>query len=154
MLTPTPRSRRFFVLGLAAQLALVAGISLLAYLGALPRWRWIGQYDYLLHAVLVGPLALWLDGALDYRPIPRTPAPLGPAIVVAVAMTEEYLQRFSARRSSTWHDVAGNLVGIALFTLLGRALRARRRRSGARLAPTPPPGHEPRPALQSRDEMA
>lgn len=120
-------SRRGFLIGLALQVAVVGSLSLLAYVGGLPRWRFLNQYDYVLHAVLVGPIALWLDGIFAYRDVSRrVPVPLGPAIIAAFAVTEEYLQRYSPLRTSTWKDFFGNLIGIVVFTVLGRALFHRR----------------------------
>lgn len=139
---PAPRpALRTWRVALGLHVAIVGAISLAAYLGALPHWPWLATWDWLLHALLVGPIAMLLDGALAWRELARLviPArarlalPLGPTLVFCAAAAEEYLQRFSHRRSSTWHDFAGNTAGILLFTALGRLLA---RRADAAASPT------------------
>jgi VanZ family protein len=113
--------KTFFRAGFAAHLSLVVLISAGAYLGLLPTGvAQVPHLDKLGHAVLIGGLAFFLDGALDHRrihaglPFPR----LGPAIVLLVAGVEEYLQRFSARRTSDVMDYAADIVGVCFFAWL------------------------------------
>lgn len=122
----------FFRLGFAAHLSLVALISLGAYAGVLPNsLPDFPHADWLGHAVLIGGLAFFLDGALGHRRLtPALPFPrLGPAIVIAVAGIEEYLQRLSPRRSSDWGDFAADVIGVCFFAWLSR--RVGEGRSGA-----------------------
>ena len=78
--------------------------------------------DKLGHALLIGGLGFFLDGALYYRRIaaglafPR----LGPAIVLVAAGVEEYLQRLSPRRSSDIRDFAADVVGVCFFAWLAK----------------------------------
>ena len=59
-----------------------------------------------------------LDGALSPRAIVRIPfvPRIGPGIALALAATEEYLQRMSPRRSSSWSDLAANFTGILVLS--------------------------------------
>jgi len=121
------RLLRYFRLGFAAQLGLVALIALGAYLGILPTSiRGFPGADKLGHAVLIGPLAFFLDGSLELRPLVRGwrwPR-LAPVLILAVAGIEEYLQRFSSRRSSSFEDFAADVVGVCFFSwLAGRVAR-------------------------------
>jgi hypothetical protein len=125
--TPRPRLPHYFRLALAAHLALVSLIALGAYLGLLPTaFPDLPHADLFAHALLIGPLALLLDGALAYRLLPR-PLPsfrLAPLLVLAGAGLEEFAQRFSARRTSAWSDFLADLAGVALFAWLSKRLAA------------------------------
>ncbi|MFO0761513.1 MAG: hypothetical protein U0359_33850 [Byssovorax sp.] len=120
---PAPRLRTFFALGLAAQLSLVVLIATGAYLGFLPTTLpGLPHADLVGHAVLIGPLAFFLDGVLDHRPLLR-PVPwarLAPLLVIAVAGLEEYAQRFSARRDSSYSDFFADVIGIVAFSVLSK----------------------------------
>ena len=121
------RLRRYFRLGLAAQIGLVGLIAVGAYVGVLPTsLEGVPYGDKVGHAVLIGPLAFFLDGALELRSVvlgwkfPR----VAPVVVLVVAGIEEYLQRFSARRSSNFGDFAADVVGVCFFSwLAGRVAR-------------------------------
>jgi hypothetical protein len=135
--------KRLFRLGFVVHLSLVVLISVGAYAGVLPTSvPDVPHLDWLGHAILIGGLAFFLDGALDHRslmgapPAPQTPpAPppspwplrkgiafprLGPAIVIAAAGIEEYLQRLSPRRSSDLGDFLADVVGVCFFSWLSR----------------------------------
>ena len=123
------RLRRFFRWGLAAQIGLVTLIAAGAYFKLLPTALPNLPYsDKIGHAVLIGPLAFFLDGALDFRPLTRWSRfpRLGPVIVLTIAGVEEYAQRFSAYRSSSFVDFAADLIGICFFSWLARRVAARR----------------------------
>lgn len=98
-----------------------------AYAGILPTTLPNVPYaDKVGHAVLIGPLAFFLDGALELRPLVsgwRFPR-LAPVLVLTVAGIEEYMQRFSSRRSSSFEDFAADVVGVCFFSwLAGRVAR-------------------------------
>lgn len=115
--------KTFFRLGFVAHLSLVVLISIGAYTGALPTsLPDFPGFDKLGHAILIGGLAFFLDGALGQRrlvaglPFPR----LGPAVIVVAAGIEEYLQRLSPRRSSDVWDFVADVVGVCFFAWLSR----------------------------------
>jgi hypothetical protein len=113
--------KRLFRAGFAAHLALVVAISIGAYTGVLPTAiAAVPQLDKLGHAILIGGLAFFLDGALGHRALLRERAfpRLAPVLVLMVAGIEEYAQRFSSRRSSSWGDYAADVVGVCFFTWL------------------------------------
>jgi hypothetical protein len=120
-----PGLRRFFRIGLAVQFAAIALIDAGAYAGLIPtQIKALPHYDLVMHFLLVGTFGFFLDGALSHRrlvPIPYFPR-LGPSIALVLAATEEYLQRFSPRRSSSWSDLAANVSGILVCAYLARRL--------------------------------
>jgi VanZ family protein len=125
--------KTFYRSGFIAHLTLVVLISAGAYLGILPTAiHGLPGIDKLGHAILIGGLAFFLDGALEHRRVhPSLPFPrLGPAIVLVVAGVEEYLQRFSSRRSSDLMDYAADIVGVCFFAWL--SLRVDERLAPAR----------------------
>ncbi len=120
--------KAFFRLGFLAHLSLVVLISAGAYLGFLPTsLPDLPHFDKLGHAILIGGLAFFLDGALDHRRLsPGLPFPrLGPSLVLLTAGIEEYLQRFSTRRTSDPWDFAADVVGVCLFAWLSRRVDTR-----------------------------
>jgi VanZ family protein len=56
---------------------------------------------------------------------------LGPFLVILIAGAEEYAQRFSARRTSTWSDFIADVVGVLFFSWLARRV-AREEDRGSR----------------------
>jgi VanZ family protein len=115
--------RTWFRVGFALHLALVVLISIGAYTGHLPTsLPDLPHFDKLGHAVLIGGLAFFLDGALDHRTLLRGRAipRLAPVIVLTVAGIEEYLQRLSPRRTSDIADFAADVVGVCFFTWFAR----------------------------------
>jgi VanZ family protein len=123
----------FFRAGLVLHLGLVVVISVSAYAGVIPTsFAAVPHLDLLGHAILIGGIAFFLDGALGHRGITRESAlPLAPVIVLAVAGVEEYLQRLSPRRSSSWSDFAADVVGVCFFTWLARRVSERRSAAAA-----------------------
>jgi hypothetical protein len=116
-------TRRHFRWALAFQLALDILIGLGAYLGVLPTvLPRLPHSDLLLHAILIGLLGGLLDGALGFRRLlPNLVRPrLGQLLVILVAGIEEYAQRFSARRTSTWSDFIADVMGVLFFSWLAR----------------------------------
>jgi hypothetical protein len=117
------RVRRFWIGGLLTMGTLVFAIGLGAYMGWLPTGiAAVPHLDWVAHALLIGSVAFFLDGALGHRPLVRgTSFPrVGPLSVAVVAGVEEYLQRFSPRRSSSFGDFAADLVGICFFAWLSK----------------------------------
>jgi hypothetical protein len=128
--------KTFFRAGFAAQLTLVVLVSIGAYTGMLPTsLPAVPHLDKLGHAVLIGPIAFFLDGALDHRPLFRDHAfpRLAPVAVLIVAGVEEYLQRLSPRRSSDWADFLADVVGVCFFTWLSLRVDAKRVALAARI---------------------
>jgi VanZ family protein len=129
------RARRLFDAGLIAQTAFVLLTSLGAYLGSLPTqlpsWP---HADLAGHAVLVGMVAFFLAGALALR---GRAGWIAPVAVLACAGIEEWAQRFSPLRSSSWVDFAADVIGVCVLSWLARAC-TRPRRSSRRGTPPDP----------------
>jgi len=112
--------------GLALQLTLDVLIGLGAYLGILPNsLPQVPHIDLLFHAILIGLLGAFLDGSLGFRRLtPGLPFPrLGAALVILAAGIEEYAQRFSPRRTSTYSDFIADVVGVLFFSWLAKLAR-------------------------------
>lgn len=117
----------------------ITTIVVLAYHGLLPALPTFAprNIDALGHAILIGLLAFFLDGALDFRPLLRNRVPwlrLGPFIVLLVAGTEELLQALSPNRTCSWSDFVGDVVGIVFFSWVASRILRRREASIARQA--------------------
>jgi hypothetical protein len=78
------------------------------------------HFDLLVHALLIGLVGGLFDGAIGFRRlVPNLAVPrLGPLLVILAAGIEEYAQRFSPRRTSTWSDFAADVVGVLFFSWL------------------------------------
>lgn len=115
-----------FRVGLALHGAFVLGLGVAAWLGLTPAvFAQVDGLDDGGHFLFVGMVGFFLDGALRFRPLwpgrvgwPR----LGPALVIAVAAVEEWAQRFSANRTSSWSDLAADAAGVLLLSWLARRL--------------------------------
>jgi polysaccharide biosynthesis protein VpsQ len=110
---------------LAFQLALILLISLGAYRGVLPTvLPRLPHSDLPIHALLYGLLGAFLDGALGFRRVtPGLSFPrLGAMLVIVAAGIEEYAQRFSARRTSTYSDFIADVLGVLLFSWLAKRI--------------------------------
>jgi hypothetical protein len=115
--------KTFFRLGFLAHLTFIVLVSIGAYTGRLPTsLPDFPHADKVGHAIFIGLLAFFLDGALGHRRIhPSLAFPrLGPALVVTAAGIEEYLQRLSPRRSSDIWDFTADVVGVCFFAWLSR----------------------------------
>ncbi|CAN5924401.1 hypothetical protein BH11MYX4_BH11MYX4_19860 [soil metagenome] len=109
-------------IGFLATVGLAAVLSLRAYRQELPAWLGVGQTDKVLHFALAGTLAFFLDGALRARPAWRGSfaPPLAAVLVIAPVGLEEYLQRYSAVRTSSIWDFAADVGGVTLFIVVAR----------------------------------
>lgn len=115
------------------QLALMALITLLAYLGQLPRSPLEWPYaDKVIHFALFGLAVFWLNLWLGGRTVKRLPLAL--LIAFSCALLEELAQSLSPLRSLELLDLASDLAGMVVFCLasqrLLRWLRAKRPRAG------------------------
>lgn len=129
--------KRFFVIGLIVQTLFDVACGTCAYLGVLPpQLGAVPHFDLIGHFLFIGGMAFFLDGVLERRPLPGGFWSLGGGLVIAVAGAEEYLQRFSPLRTSTWSDFIADVLGVALCVWLSRRLagswaRPREEASGA-----------------------
>lgn len=131
--------RRFMAFGLAAHLVLVLVIAVSAYQGAL--WAYlpaIPHFDLAGHFVLIGGLAFFLDGVLDYRPLTKMSPSwlrLAPVVVLALAAVEELAQALTPQRTSSVGDFLADVAGVVFFSglshRLGRRARAVHANDGA-----------------------
>jgi len=113
-----------FRVGFALQLSLVVALSIGAYAGILPTsLPWFPNADKLGHALLIGGIGFFLDGALEHRRAWRSPS-LAAILVLAVAGVEEYAQRLSPRRTSDIWDFAADAVGVIFFVWMSRRVDA------------------------------
>jgi polysaccharide biosynthesis protein VpsQ len=140
-----PRLRRFYRIGLVAHSVLIVSIAAGAYAGVLPtKISLIPYYDTVMHFLLVGMFGFFLDGAFEHRSIVEVPfvPRVGPALALVLAAAEEYLQRLSPRRSSSWADFAANATGIFVCAFLARriSLSMIARRAAAPASPRPAAG--------------
>ena len=116
---------RLYRSGFYIWLALVVGISIGGYTGILPTsLPSFEGADKIGHFFLIGGLAFFLDGALRQRAIatPSFEIPFAPVAVLVVAGVEEYLQRLSPRRDSSFGDFAADVLGVIVLTLASRWL--------------------------------
>jgi hypothetical protein len=117
-----------FRVAAALHLAAIVAIAIGAYTGELPTsLPSFPHADLVGHALLIGVLALLVDGALGWRaPLRRARwLHLGPALVLLVAGLEEWAQRFSTRRTSCWSDFAADVAGVCFFCWAGERLLRR-----------------------------
>jgi len=100
------------------QMALILLATQMAYLEILPLWllRWPGA-DKVLHFILFGGMAFWLNVWLNYRQIKvyGWTLPLAIVLVMAYAITDEALQSFSPVRTVSLADLLSGLSGIIML---------------------------------------
>lgn len=117
------RMTSFFRASFVAYATLIVLIGAGAYAGALPTTlRGLPHADLVMHFLLIGGLAFFADGALRRRPLWRGHGSMGGFAVILLAGIEEWAQRFSPRRSSTWSDFAADVGGVILFVWLSRCV--------------------------------
>ncbi len=85
--------------------------------------------DKLGHAVLFGLLALLIDWVLRYRNVSlgKLKTPLGPLVVLVLALAEEASQLFWSRRSPDLLDAMADIIGVVLVAGGVRLIRWRRK---------------------------
>ena len=122
-------TKTLWIFGFCLHLGLVLLIAVSAYLGILPtHYKIIPQSDFFGHAILIGLLAFFLDGSLDFRPLISDKMGwlrLGPALILAIAAIEEIAQMLSPNRTASLKDFVGDLLGIALFSWLAKVIATR-----------------------------
>jgi undecaprenyl-diphosphatase len=110
------------------QLSLALLVTLMAYLGLLPYSLLTWPYaDKVLHMLLIGALAFWLNLWLpDWQlQVGRLRLPLAIVLPFALAALEEVLQSWSPLRSFDLGDLASDLIGLLIFYRLSRWAAAR-----------------------------
>lgn len=107
------------VLPIALTAGLAVAMSFVAYAGHVPSAVAGHGIDKVLHLAMSLILTLALGRALRGRVV------LAAAAVFAVLALDEYLQRFSAHRSSDWGDLTADFVGCALAIVLRTTERLR-----------------------------
>ncbi|MCC6457057.1 MAG: VanZ family protein [Caldilineaceae bacterium] len=110
------------------QIALAVMATFMAYLGLLPLYLLSWPYaDKVLHMLLIGALAFWLNLWLpDWQlRMGRLRLPLAVALPFALAMVEEIMQSWSPLRTFDLGDLASDLVGLLFFYALSRWMLAR-----------------------------
>ena len=122
-IVPIVVARRWWT-GLLLVSALAAYLSSRAYAEGLPElFRIVPHFDKVVHFTIAGLLAFFLDGALRRRTLfagSRVAVPLAAVAILAPAAVEEYLQRYSTRRTSSLWDFAADLAGVVVFVTLSR----------------------------------
>ncbi|MCB9162525.1 MAG: phosphatase PAP2 family protein [Caldilineaceae bacterium] len=110
------------------QVALAVVVTEMAYLGILPLHllAWPNS-DKVLHFLLIGSVAFWLNLWWEGRRIPvtaRLAVPLALVAPFAVALTEEAFQALSPLRTASLVDLSADLLGLIVFWYLAeRVLR-------------------------------
>jgi len=148
---------RAWVVAFWGYIALLASISLSAYLRLLPRDTGLlslPHVDHVLHFVLLGTASFLSHRALGGRRIRARSRclrlPLGPSIVGAASIADECFQALVPSRTFDLLDMASNVSGVLLFGLLAEWL-IRRSVSRPSLSarspspPSPPPGERADP---------
>ena len=108
-------------LGLAATAFIAACLSLISYAEGLPLDQ-PPHLDKAVHFGLGGALAFFLDGVLRRRMLRIGPIalPLAAVLTLVPAGVEEFLQRYSLNRTSSFADFAADVAGVAFFVWLSR----------------------------------
>jgi undecaprenyl-diphosphatase len=110
------------------QVSLALMVTFMAYLGLLPLYVLTWPFaDKVLHLLLVGALAFWLNLWLpDWQlQMGRVRLPVAIALPFAVAAVEEVMQSWSPIRTFDLGDLASDLVGLLFFYALSRWVMAR-----------------------------
>ena len=120
---PTAPSSHVHRLGFIGAVAGVIGVSIAAYAQLLPPWIAPGNADKAFHFAMGGVLAFFLDRALRGRAAwrGRLAPPLSSLLVLVLLGIEEYLQRFSAVRTSSFWDFAADFAGVVVLTFAARS---------------------------------
>ena len=107
------------------QIALALIVTHMAYLDILPhRFLAIPYVDKLLHFLLIGSIAFWLNIWFRGRSIPIWGwyIPLALLLPLSIAFVEEVAQIFSPVRSADLADLISDIAGLFFFWWLSRKL--------------------------------
>lgn len=110
-------------LGLGATSLFAAVLTLIVYEEGLPApFTAVPQADKALHFGLSGMLTFFLDGVLRRRMVrvAGIAVPLAAVLFLVPAGLEEFLQRYSVHRSSSFGDFAADVAGVTIFLWLSR----------------------------------
>lgn len=125
-------STKFWRYGLVIHFSMVSMIVVLAYVGLIPtQYKIVPHADLVGHAILIGLLAFFLDGALHFRHvIPGKLAflRLAPVIVLSLAGIEEMIQAFSPLRTASLSDFSADVVGVIVCSWLAKVVSKMKRR--------------------------
>ena len=94
---------------------MVVALSLVAYAGHVPAFIAAHGIDKVLHAAMSLTLTALLARGLGGRAV------LAGALVIAPLAIDEYMQRFSASRSSDYGDLVADLLGVLLAIAIARS---------------------------------
>jgi hypothetical protein len=123
-------TKTLWISGFCLHLGLVLLIAISAYLGILPtHYKVIPQSDFFGHVILIGFLAFFLDGSLDFRPLIPGRIDwlrLGPVLILTIAAIEEIAQMLSPNRTASLKDFVGDMLGIILCSWLAKVIGTRR----------------------------
>lgn len=110
-------------LGLGTSVLVAASLSLVSYAEGLP-FDQLPQLDKAVHFGMGGALAFFLDGVLRRRMlrVGRLALPLAAVLILLPAGIEEFLQRYSIYRTSSFGDFAADVAGVAFFIWLSRRI--------------------------------
>jgi VanZ family protein len=111
--------------GFAATSLVAVVLTLGAYAAGLPPiFDEIRYLDKVLHFALAGALAFFLDGVLRRRMVRAggIALPLAAIALLVPFSIDEFLQRFSANRSSSIGDFVADIAGVFSLIWLSRRL--------------------------------
>jgi hypothetical protein len=118
-------SQPIFWLGLVTSVFVGATLTLFAYADGL-AFDQIPHLDKAVHFGMGGALAFFLDGVLKRRMIrlgsssASVRIPLAALLVLVPSGVEEFVQRFSTHRVSSFGDFAADVAGVVFSIWLSR----------------------------------
>lgn len=109
----------FFAAGVVA-----LTLTWLAYEEGLPEALALPHVDKTIHFGMAGSLAFFLDGVLGRRMLGRgkIAIPLAALLVLVSTGIEEFLQRYSVNRTSSFGDYAADIAGVTFGIWLSRRI--------------------------------
>lgn len=123
----TKQNAALYKVAFVVVVAFALGLSFVAYLGELKILGARRGLDKIVHFLLAGALAFTLDGALDRRNLHAwgVRLPLAPLLVLVPCAIDEWLQRYSAMRTSSLWDFVADFAGVTCAVGLGRFIARR-----------------------------
>ena len=142
------------------QIGLVVLVTMMAYLGILPRHLLAWPHaDKVLHFLLFGAVAFWLNlwmgGRVTRIPLPGSrkersrPVPVAVLIPLVLAAVEEGIQVTSPHRTGSPADLGADLLGLLLFWRLSEEVRMRAQRRRKITSATDPERPQKAPAKRA-----